>query len=232
MKDKAPQPAVPEELLQDDDDIEIIEVVGLDEDAPAGAAVEAGELEDGDVDEVVVSFDPAEPSVRAQESGAPAPPSSDAGEDPEDRLLRLQAEFENLKKRFERERDEYYKQATASLVSRVLRVVDNFERALGFDPDDGSGEAFRDGVALIYRQLMDELRKEGLRPVEAVGQAFDPNEHEAVATEAVLDHPPNTVLEELQRGYFLYDRLLRPARVKVSVGPADDAETNNGGEES
>jgi len=214
----------------DSDEIEIIEVVGLNEDAPPPS--------DEDPDEVEVDFEGGGSRTRpdlASASGAPAPavsfPSAVAVEDEpmKERLLRLQADFENFKKRVDREKSDYQRLATASLVSKLLPVIDNFERALAIEPrTDGEG-AIHEGVALIHRQLMEELKKEGLAPMESVGEPFDPAHHEAVATDDSSGLPPNTVVAELQRGYYFQDRLLRPAAVRVSVDPGI-AEAN--GEES
>jgi len=196
--DPKAQPGLP--AAYEDDEIEIIEVVGFDEDVPGGA----------DADEVELSFE--EPADETHEETVGAGERSTA-----ERLLRLQAEFENFKRRMEREKDDHYRHATAVLVSRLLPILDNFERAMVVGESSGVKGAFGEGVVLIQRQLLEELRKEGLRPIEAIGQSFDPTVHEAVATDASTDDPPNTVIEELQRGYYFQDRLLRPAAVRVSV---------------
>jgi len=137
-----------------------------------------------------------------------------------DRHLRKIAEFENFRKRTEREKAEYFKFALNDVVRDLLPVLDNFERALssGAGEGEGSGE-YRQGVELIYRQLAEALARRGLKEVPAEG-LFDPNIHEAVAREETAAVPPNTVLQVLQKGYFLNDRLLRPAFVKVSTSPA------------
>jgi molecular chaperone GrpE len=220
---------VPAELERDDgDDIEIIEVVGLNEDAPPPS--------DEDPDEIEVDFEGGGSRVRPASAGgaqtsAASFPSAVAVEDEslKERLLRLQADFENFKKRVDREKADYQRLATASLVSKLLPVIDNFERALATEPRTEGEAAIHEGVALIHRQLMEELRKEGLAPMESVGEPFDPAHHEAVATDDSSGLPPNTVVEELQRGYYFQDRLLRPAAVRVSID-AGIAEAN--GEES
>jgi molecular chaperone GrpE len=134
-----------------------------------------------------------------------------------DRLARLQAEFENARKRTAREQQEFREYALSEAMRAVLPVVDSFERAL----QSGAGEKseFRGGVELIYRQLLDALAKLGLRPITAKGELFDPRWHEAIEavdTSGVRDHE---VVEELQRGYKLKDRMLRPAMVKVARNP-------------
>jgi molecular chaperone GrpE len=205
------------------DEIEILEVVGLDEDAPSPP--------DQDPDEVEVSFD--EGPVRRDDAGTSngQAGAEEGRADASERLLRLQADFENLKKRIEREKDDYFRHATANLVARLLPVIDNFERALAVPDAESADGAFREGVGLIHRQLLEELRREGLKPIDAEGQPFDPSLHEAVATDSSSDLPAHTVVEELKRGYFFQDRLLRPASVRVTVN-ADEESGGDDGEES
>src|SRR5258708_1342812 len=137
-----------------------------------------------------------------------------------DKLLRRQAEFENYRKRVERERAELYQHGRDDVLLQFLPVVDNFERALSsLEESEGDAEALRRGVELIHKQFSDALAKLGLETVEAVGHTFDPNVHEAVTTEATDKHKENTVIEEFQRGYKIADRLLRPAIVKVASTP-------------
>ncbi|HWP42966.1 MAG TPA: nucleotide exchange factor GrpE [Blastocatellia bacterium] len=136
-----------------------------------------------------------------------------------DQLLRRQAEFENYRKRIERDRAEFYHRARADVLTEMLPVIDNFERALSSLEKTGADEGVRHGVELIHKQFKDTLTKLGLQPIEAIGQAFDPNLHEAVTIEPTDEHEENTVVEEFQRGYKLGDRLLRPAKVKVASSP-------------
>ena len=132
-----------------------------------------------------------------------------------DRLLRKTAEFENYRRRIERERREQADQSVVDLLQDLLLVVDDFERALTVSADDTSS-AYRKGVELIYAKLQELLRKQGVRPIEAVGQDFDPNLHQAVVQEESPDHRDGEVIDELRRGYMRGDRLLRPAMVKVA----------------
>jgi molecular chaperone GrpE len=132
----------------------------------------------------------------------------------QDRLLRTAAEFDNYRKRIDRERRELAEFAAADILSEVLPIIDNLERALQA-PASGD-EALRKGVELIHKQMLDLLRKRGVRPIEAQGAAFDPNFHQAVIHEASDAHAEGEVMQELQRGYLLGDRLLRPAMVKVA----------------
>jgi molecular chaperone GrpE len=137
-----------------------------------------------------------------------------------DQLLRRQAEFENYRRRIDRERSESYARARAEVVLELLPVVDNFERAISsLEKSGGDAESLRHGVELIHKQFKDALTKFGLEPVESVGQAFDPHVHEAVTIEPTDKHKENTVIEEFQRGYKLGEKLLRPAKVKVASSP-------------
>jgi len=137
-----------------------------------------------------------------------------------DKLLRRQAEFENYRKRVERERGELYQHGRDDVLLQFLPVVDNFERALSsLESSAGDAEALLHGVELIHKQFKDALSKLGLEAVEAVGQAFDPHVHEAVTMEATDKHKENTVIQEFERGYRIGDRLLRPAKVKVASSP-------------
>ncbi|HEX5734030.1 MAG TPA: nucleotide exchange factor GrpE [Blastocatellia bacterium] len=137
-----------------------------------------------------------------------------------DQLLRRQAEFENYRKRVERERTDAHHKSRADLLVELLPVLDNFERALASLQTSGADAAgLRHGVELIHRQFKDALTKFGLQPVEALGQTFDPHLHEAVTIEATDEHKENTVIEEFERGYKLGDKLLRPAKVKVASSP-------------
>ena len=131
-----------------------------------------------------------------------------------DRLARLQAEFENARKRAVREQQEFRDFATADAIKALLPAIDSFERALQ-TPSNQPGE-FRSGVELIYKQFQDALTKLGVRPVPAKGQVFDPHVHEAIEMVETSDVPDHHVIEELQRGYKLKERLLRPAMVKVA----------------
>lgn len=131
-----------------------------------------------------------------------------------DRLARLQAEFDNARKRAAREQQEFREFAAADVIRNFLPVLDSFERALKA-PAKGS-EDFRSGFELMYRQLQDALQKLGVQPVPAEGKPFDPRVHEAIEMVDTTEAEDHQVLEELQRGYKYKDRLLRPAMVKVA----------------
>ena len=139
-----------------------------------------------------------------------------------ERLMRRQAEFDNYRKRVERERGEIYNRMLGDVASKLLPVLDNLRRALDAEAVMKATESeefrhFLNGVELIYKQLNDVLEGLGVEPVAAVGQPFDPHLHEAVITEQTEDFEPDTVMQELVRGYRLGDKLLRPAVVKVAT---------------
>ncbi|MBV8859685.1 MAG: nucleotide exchange factor GrpE [Acidobacteria bacterium] len=147
---------------------------------------------------------------------------SDERQEMNDRLARRQAEFDNFRKRTERERTETYNRALGEVVRRLLPVLDNLQRALDAERlvEVKESEEFRHflhGVELINRQLGGVLEGLGVEAVPTVGERFDPHVHEAVATEETDAHEPDTVTQEMQRGYRLGDKLLRPAMVKVAT---------------
>jgi molecular chaperone GrpE len=134
-----------------------------------------------------------------------------------DRLARLQAEFENARKRTAREQQEFREYAVSDAVKALLPTLDSFERALQTGAMEKS--EFRGGVELIYKQLQDALQKLGLRAIPAKGEPFDPHLHEAIEMVDTTDAADHQILEELQRGYKLKDRLLRPSMVRVARNP-------------
>jgi molecular chaperone GrpE len=131
-----------------------------------------------------------------------------------DRLARLQAEFDNARKRAVREQQDFREFAAADVIKNFLPTLDSFERALKSASPDSTD--FRNGVELIYRQFQDALQKVGVQPIAAAGQPFDPRVHEAVEMVDSSEVPDQHVLDELQRGYKYKDRLLRPAMVRVA----------------
>jgi molecular chaperone GrpE len=137
-----------------------------------------------------------------------------------DLLLRKTAEFENFRRRTERERQSLSDAAAADLLTELLPIVDDLERALQAEAGSEGADAYRRGVELIHRQLSDLLRKRGVRPVEALGADFDPNFHQAVAHEPAAGRREGEVIEDYRRGYMLGDKLLRPSMVKVAKGEA------------
>ena len=180
-----------------------------------------------------------ESGVTLEASAADSPDFSDSGPDSDpfaaltaerdslaaekadlrDRLLRAQAEFQNFRKRSDKDRLEFSEYASQEAVRALLPVLDDFERALKVE---SAGQEFSRGIGLIYQRLFESLKKLGLEPLASTGQPFDPNVHHAVEmveTDEAADH---TVLEEYQRGYNFKGRLLRPAMVKVAVEPKED----------
>lgn len=136
-----------------------------------------------------------------------------------DLALRSQADFENYKKRAAREKEDAVKYANSSLLQRLVSILDNFELGLAAAKTEGNESPIYSGMVLVQKQLNDLLEESGLQAIEAEGKKFDPNLHEAIAHEP-SDIPEETVIRQARRGYRFKDRLLRPARVVVSSGPA------------
>jgi len=135
-----------------------------------------------------------------------------------DRLLRKQAEFENYKKRMDREKSAFMQFASSELMKELLNALDSFDLAIkNAAAESQGGENALRGFELIYKQLQDTLARFGLKPIEAKGKKFDPNFHQAVSTQASNEIEENTVIDEMRKGYTLNGRLLRPAMVSVSV---------------
>lgn len=132
-----------------------------------------------------------------------------------DQLLRAAADFDNYRKRIDRERRDLVDYAATELIAEVLPVLDDLERALE-QPSTPEVAAYRQGVELVHRKMVDLLKKRGVTPIAAAGEMFDPNVHEAVVHEVSDAHEEGTITGELRRGYRLKDRLLRPAMVKVA----------------
>ena len=134
-----------------------------------------------------------------------------------DRFLRVSAEFENYKKRSAREMSEFRKYANESLISEMLTVVDNIERAIiTSSGNDQANSCIIEGVSLTLKEILKVFDNFGVKPIESLCKAFDPNFHQAVMQEESDEHPDNTVIAELQKGYMIHDRLLRPSMVIVS----------------
>lgn len=135
-----------------------------------------------------------------------------------DLAMRSQADFENYKKRCAREKEEAIKYANSSLLERLLPVVDNFELGLSAAREEGEQSPVYSGMSLVLKQINDFLSENGLQPIEAVGEKFDPNLHDAIAHEPSDTVPENHVIRQTRRGYRFKDRLLRPSSVVVSSG--------------
>src|SRR3989440_12790622 len=138
-----------------------------------------------------------------------------------DLALRSQADFENYKKRSAREKEQAIKYANSSLLERLVSIIDNFELGLAAAKEQGEQSPIYSGMVLVQKQLNDLLAENGLQPIEAEDKPFDPNLHEAIAHEPSDQVPEEIVLRQTRRGYRFKDRLLRPAKVVVSSGPAN-----------
>src|SRR5579859_5562546 len=188
-------------------DLEQLEITaGAEQDAPVGEAP-------AEAAEPIVA---AEPVARSEFDQLKAERDQLV-----DRIARLQAEFENARKRAERERLEFRDYATGNVVEQFLPVMDNFELAL---KSEGSAEQLRSGVALIVKQMEDVLKQLQVMPVPTVGEQFDPRVHEALGSVEREDMPDQHVAEEIRRGYKIRERLLRPALVRVVHNPKQQSE--------
>ena len=166
---------------------------------------------DGVADEPVAADDPLE-DLEAKLTAAQA----EAIEN-HDRMLRMAAELDNYKKRAARDLDDIKKYATENLIRQLLTVVDNLERAIASAASENeSDQRLVDGVALTLAEIMKILEKHYVSPIQALGEPFDPAFHQAMCQEELTDQPPNTVVQEFQKGYLIHERLLRPAMVVVS----------------
>ena len=142
-----------------------------------------------------------------------------------DRFLRVSAEFENYKKRSAREMDDFRKYANQSLIKEMLAVVDNLERALNSSNGSSSNDkCMADGVNLTLKEILKVFEKFNVKPIESIGQPFDPTFHQAMMQEETDEHPENTIITELQKGYMIHDRLLRPSMVVVAAAKAEGKE--------
>jgi molecular chaperone GrpE len=188
-----------------------------------------------------LAAEPGEPAdAREQADGADASGGENAQPDPDgeaekyrqeaenakreaeetyQRLLRLQADYDNFRRRTRLEKEEIVKYASLSLVEKLLPVLDNFERALAAAQHAADLESFAKGVDMIHRQLADVLAQEGLEPIKAVGEPFNPEVHQAVMQVESEEYDDNVVVEELQKGYKLKEKVIRPSMVKVNARP-------------
>ena len=152
----------------------------------------------------------------------------------QDKYIRLAAEFENYKRRAQRDQSDAIRYANESLLKNLLSTLDNLERAIQCGKDAGATGALLEGVELTHKQFLETVGKLGVRQVSSTGSLFDPSMHQAVAQVESETAEPNTVVEEFQKGYFLHDRILRPAMVTVAKEESDQTEpitTQDTGEE-
>ena len=169
-----------------------------------------------------------EPETEEEDSAAPSAENVQPEDDSDglqadldrfrDLALRSQADFENYKKRAAREKEEAIKYANSSLLEKLIAIVDNFELGLEAARAEGEKSPVFSGMTMVLKQLMDFLGDSGLEPIDATGQKFDPNLHEAIAHEPSDEFPEGTVIRQTRRGYRMKDRLLRPSSVVVSSG--------------
>ena len=216
------------------------EKIKLDDVLKEDGAKGPGAGEDGII-EVVASGEPGEETHRAD-----LPPAAAVEQDPgaaqveemlaealrekeklQDLYLRTRADYDNFRKRVERDRGEDRLRAASAVVADLLPIVDNLDRALA-QPEGAPG--FREGIALIRRQFEEALRRVGLEPIDALGEPFNPVYHEALDAEMRQDFAPNTIIGEIRKGYTLGGRVLRPSQVRVVVAPPGSTEAEGGGE--
>ena len=173
----------------------------------------------------------AEEAVAGAEGAAAPHAPPDPAAEWRDKYLRALAELDNYRKRTERDREIARVYATDALLRDVLPVVDDLETALRIE---GSLDAIREGVALALRHLVNALEAKGMKPIEALGKPFDPRFHEAMGIVPAEGKAPGTVVTELKKGYVFHDRVLRPARVQIAMGPPPkgEAEQANGAGEA
>lgn len=211
-----------EETGDQEDEFELDSDSSEDLEAAMQEALEAVEKASGDLEPEAATHSPRARGEAADSASEEADVSMLEAEIAElkDRFMRTMADFENFRKRVERERADERRYATAEILKEFLKIIDNLERAVA---SEGSEQDFRTGIELILRQMHELLENAGVRRVEAAGEEFDPRYHEAVSKHESSDVSNPTVSEEMQSGYELHGRLLRPSIVKVAM-PAGDSE--------
>lgn len=136
-----------------------------------------------------------------------------------DRLLRLQADFDNYKKRLEKDKIEFIKFANEEILSEILKIIDDFERAVEAGKTKHDFETLYKGIEMIHKDFKEFLKQKGIKEINASGKRFNPNEHEAMMLEETDKHPEDHIIEEFQKGYTFNGRVIRPAKVKVAKKP-------------
>lgn len=172
----------------------------------------------GEAGEATATMEPATPEERIQQLEQQLAAKEKECRDNWDRFLRERADLENYRKRASREKEELLNYCTTSLIEEILPVVDNLERALAHVGDE-EDSAVVEGIRMTHCMLLAALKKFGVTPVEAAGAPFDPAYHQAMSQVETDEHPPNTVVQQFQKGYLLKERLLRPAMVSVATAP-------------
>lgn len=175
--------------------------------SPGAAAERGAGAGDADVTGDEADSDPLILSKQLEEQTKKA-------DDNFDRLLRLQADYDNFRRRTRQEKEDIYKYSSERLITAMLPVLDNFDLAL--TAEGNTVESFKAGMQMIYKQLLDVLAAEGFAQIPAVGEQFDPTKHEAVQRAESAEHPDNTIVEEFRRGYYLKDKVIRASMVKVA----------------
>ncbi|QXM06205.1 nucleotide exchange factor GrpE [Crassaminicella indica] len=166
-------------------------------------------------DEAVNSSLDAEKEVQMDEASVDIKKLQEEKEELNSKYLRMTADFQNYKKRVEKEKSEIYQLANEKLILDLLPIVDNFERAVKSYKDEGKDESFTQGIEMILQQLLDVFKKNGVEEIEALGKEFDPNFHHAVMQEESDEYESNTVIDVFQKGYILNGKTIRPSMVKV-----------------
>ncbi|WP_301335710.1 nucleotide exchange factor GrpE [Bacillus sp. FJAT-27445] len=176
---------------------------------------------DGQATEMEMELDEA--SIAGDDIAGESEPATDKTselekklEEVENRYFRLQADFDNYRRRVKLDAEAAEKYRSLSLISDILPTLDNFERALNMEIEGDQAKSLMEGMEMVYRGLLDALKKEGLQPIEAVGKPFDPHFHQAVMQVEDDSFDPNSVVEEFQKGYLLKDRVIRHSMVKVN----------------
>lgn len=202
-----------------------------EKDSPSADSVDDDAYVIEDTGESLSDFDLAAEEVSAGGPGHDSAELEKALEENQklrDQVLRARADFDNFRRRAEREKADFFKFALTESMRDLLPVLDNFERAMRVTPGDGVDD-FVKGIDLIYKQFQDVLQRYGLKAVDQSLVPFDPTLHEAVTSEENTGLPSHTVVEVLQKGYFLNDRLIRPAMVRVAVGGPEGGDLTDGG---
>ena len=206
----------PEQFEEDVSKILNEEEAAAEEKTEEAAEKNEEEKEAGEAENQEDAKDGAEEKENKKHSGKKkkTDPRDEKIADLEDRVKRQMAEFENFRKRTDKEKSQMFDMGVKNVVEKILPVIDNFERGLENVPE-GADEAFVNGMRMIYKQMSDELDKIGVKPIEAVGQPFDPNIHNAVMQVESEEYESGTVAQELQKGYMYHDTLVRPSMVGV-----------------
>jgi molecular chaperone GrpE len=208
-----------------DEQAEVSNAATVPDESSADATTSDAAASDATTSDVAASEDTAEEPADAAAEGEDAPRPEDGRireleekiEELKGQLLRVHADFDNFRKRTRQEKEDLVKYAAKNVIVDLLAVVDNFDRALSALPDEEAYRDVRTGVEMVHRQLLSVLEKHGVQPMDVVGKPFDPALHEAVMQEPADGKEAGIVVQELQKGYTIHGKVLRPAMVKVTV---------------